>query len=531
MRRSQARLGPSLAVLAALTCAASFAHAAPDARHARTELLRRMDRYFQRNEVDGVVLDARWVLNETEAVRLSVMPQLLGYAELQRQHPKARFRQDIQERADYLVDRLDLVRSGGVFDGMLAYSLLEAYEFTGDPRHLAGARSILEELRGLRSEWILNGGLMAAMAFAREYRRTGDPSYQQDVGDILTDLEPYQHTDGSFPHWCPCSTDVHYTDWMAQELILIARLVDDPRIAPMLERMHSFLEARVGDDGVTRYEAPCPWDPTGCIQRYWSVATGCSIDYDTRGFTNELGYTALVFDHFDSPKLPAVLGFLDGLEDKGVIADKWDYPIPEDDPYWPWTSADTSVVNMSLIFWSLAAIPPGRGAADDLDGLPEEAAPSDMPLARHGDVPGRFVRRQATLVDRWSRMEGVAAAHYCDDAPRAVAAAAPPPMRIDAVTASPARGPITIRCTVPSGGSATLRVHDVGGRLVRAFVIDAPASGVQEVHWDGMDEWGRRCGHGIYFLQLRAGGARASARMILGTPTSSSRVNRFPANP
>jgi hypothetical protein len=487
MHRIPARLGPSLVALFVLACAATSAQAVPDpARQTRAKLLRRLDWFFQRNEVDGVVLDARWVLNETEAVRLSVMPQLLGYAELERRHPSARLRRDIQERADYLVDRLDLVRSGGVFDGMLAYSLLEAYEFTGDPRHLAGARAILDELRALRSEWILNGGLMAAMAFAREYRRTGDPSYAQDVADILTDLEPYQHTDGSFPHWCPGSTDVHYTDWMAQELILIARLVDDPRIAPMLDRMHAFLEARVGDDGVTRYEAPCPQGPPGCVVSYWSWATGCTIDYDTRGFTNELGYTALVFDHFNSPKLPAVLGFLDGLEDAGVIADKWDYPIPEDDPYWPWTSADTSVVNMSLIFWSLAAIVPARGAAED-DPLRDE-----------------------------------------EPRPQPIALATSPSLRIDAVKPNPGRGPITIQCAVPPGRSATLRVHDVGGRLVRTFVLDAPASGIQEVHWDGLDEWGGRCGQGIYFIQLRAGGARSSARLILGAPTSSPRMNRFP---
>jgi hypothetical protein len=48
---------------------------APDPRDA---IVRRMDRYFQRNEMDGVVLDSRWTLNETEAVRLSVTPQLLA---------------------------------------------------------------------------------------------------------------------------------------------------------------------------------------------------------------------------------------------------------------------------------------------------------------------------------------------------------------------------------------------------------------------------------------------------------------------
>jgi hypothetical protein len=311
---------------------------------------------------------------------------------------------------------------------------------------------------------------------------------------------------------------------MAQELILIGRLVDDPRIAPMLDRMHAFLEARVGDDGVTRYEAPCPWDPTGCVQRYWSWATGCTIDYDTRGFTNEIGYTALVFDHFDSPKLPAVLGFLDGLEDGGVIADKWDYPIPEDDPYWPWTSADTSVVNMSLIFWSLAAIPPAHGAAEDLSGLAEAETGSDLPPARHANPPLESVRKPATLVDRWPRMDGVAAARYCDDAPRpATTAAAPPSMRIESVAPNPAPGPITIRLSVPRAGPAMLLIHDVAGRLVRTFVVDAAASGVEEVRWDGLDERGRPCPRGSYFLELEAAGARSSSRLVLVAPPGRSR--------
>src|SRR5207247_10694503 len=42
-------------------------------------ILRRIDGFMQRNESDGVVMDARYVVNETEAVRLSVVSQLLAY--------------------------------------------------------------------------------------------------------------------------------------------------------------------------------------------------------------------------------------------------------------------------------------------------------------------------------------------------------------------------------------------------------------------------------------------------------------------
>jgi hypothetical protein len=438
----------------------------------RIGLLRRMDRYFQRHEMDGVVLDSRWVLNETEAVRLSVIPQLLGYAELARQRRSPRFERDIRERADYLVARLDFVRSGSVFDGMLGDALLQAYEVTNDPRHLAAARSVLAELEAIPpSERILNGGLMAALGFAREYHRTGDEFDRQQVADILTLLGPYQHADGSFPHWCPGSTDVHYTAWMAQELILIGRLIDDPRIDPMLARMTAFLEARVGSDGVPGYSGPCPGNPPGCVLQYWSVATGCSIDYDTRGFTNELGYHALVFEHAASARYGAVMGFIETLENGGTFADKWDYPIDPKDPYYPWTAADTSVVNMSLIFWSLAVIPPA-------------------------------VRHAGPVEEEWPGE---------DDAPQAPVATRSSTLRFEAVTPNPAAGDVSIRLALPQVLPLRVVILDVRGRAVRVF--DAPA-GARAFSWDGKDEQGRACPRGLYFVRARAGDAEARARLV-----------------
>ena len=420
---------------------------APDPRDA---IVRRMDHYFQRNEVDGVVLDSRWVLNETEAVRLSVTPQLLGYVELERRQG-GNYRSDIQDRADYLVARLDQVRSGSVFDGMTAYALLEAYGVTGDARHLAAARVVLDELEAMPADGrILNGGLMTAMGFAAEYARTHDERYATMVHDVIKGLDPYQNEDGSFPHWCGGTEDVHYTDWMAQELILIGRRVDDPRIEPLLARMDAFLEQRVGDDGITRYEAPCPWDTIGCIQSYWSRGTGCSIDDETRAYTNELGYTALLFDHVHSPKLPAVLAFLDSIEDGGTVPDRWEGPIDPKDPYYPWTAADTSVVNMSLLFWSLAAMPPGHGPA----------------------------------------------AHATRGAPAAEIAIAP----------NPSSGTVTLRLDGVPASPLHVMICDARGRLVREL------EGRTVVEWDGRDAMGRRCPAGIYLV--RRSDASVAARLV-----------------
>ena len=406
---------------------------APDPRDA---IVRRMDHYFQRNEVDGVVLDSRWVLNETEAVRLSVTPQLLGYVELERRQG-GNYRSDIQDRADYLVARLDQVRSGSVFDGMLAYALLEAYGVTGDPRHLAASRVVLDELEAMPADGrILNGGLMAAMGFAAEYARTHDERYAAMVHDVIKGLDAYENDDGSFPHWCGGSEDVHYTDWMAQELILIGRRVDDPSIEPLLARMDAFLEQRVGDDGVTRYQAPCPWDTVGCIQKFWSLGTGCSIDVETRAYTNELGYTALLFDHMHSPKLPAVLGFLDSIEDGGVVPDRWEGPIDPEDPYYPWTAADTSVVNMSLLFWSLAAMPPSHGPAAHV-----------------------------------TRSPGIA------------------------IAPNPSSSIVSFRLEDGAGSPVHVTICDARGRLVREIKSGAAMG------WDGRDESGRLCPAGVYLVK------------------------------
>src|SRR5258706_2964323 len=177
---------------------------------------RRIDRFMQIHEVGGVVMDARYVVNATEAARLSVVSQLLAYTELYKVTPSRRVRRDITDRADYLIARLDDVRSGSVFDGMLGYALLEAYAETGERRELDAGASIAGELESLpRTERVLNGGLMGAMALTKYHLMTGDPAAQSFVDDVMASLPAYQHANGSFPHWCACSTDIHYTDWMA----------------------------------------------------------------------------------------------------------------------------------------------------------------------------------------------------------------------------------------------------------------------------------------------------------------------------
>ena len=127
--------------------------AAPPVRRPRDPLipmLHRMDRYFQRHEVDGVTMDSRYSINPSEAIRMSVVCQLLGYTELYRVHPTERVRIDIVQHADYLIGRLADITSHTPFDGMLTYSLLVAYESTGESRFLATGTGLVDALKAIR---------------------------------------------------------------------------------------------------------------------------------------------------------------------------------------------------------------------------------------------------------------------------------------------------------------------------------------------------------------------------------------------
>lgn len=465
-----------------------WARAAPEieARDPLVPMLLRIDRYLQQNETDGVVLDWRWVINETEAVRLSVQPQLLGYVELYRWHPTDRLRQDVVDRADYLLARFAQVRSGTVFDGMLGYCFFEAFEVTGDSRYFDAGRVVIAELEGIsRGELILNGGLMAAMAFAADYRLTGDAVSRGLARTALASLPSFQNADGSFPHWCQGTRDVSYTDWMAMELILIQRRLDDPLISPMLQAMEAFMETRVDSTGNTSYEEPCP-DEQGCTIYYWSLASGCGIDYDTRAFTNELGYSALLFDHLHSPKYRDVMRFAMSRESNGTWADKWDFWPDPSDPYYLWTAADTSVINTSLNFWCLAAALPGRDGGAVAWGPDDGADP----------VPGR---------------RAIPLAAASGGAP---AGALPGLLRLVSVAPNPSRDGFTIRFATLVPEPVSITIFDAAGRRVRTLRLGPVEAGPHETRWDGRDDAGGECGSGIYFARLRDGADVRSVRLL-----------------
>src|SRR5215831_14633128 len=134
-------------------------------------MLRWIDDYLQRFEVDGVTMDWRYSVIPSEEIRQSVVCQLLAYVELSRLDPRSRLRIEVTRHADFLIGRLDSVRSYTPFDGMLAHSLLGAYEITRQQRFLDAGSAVMRDLLAIpTSQCILNGGLMVAMATA-EYTR------------------------------------------------------------------------------------------------------------------------------------------------------------------------------------------------------------------------------------------------------------------------------------------------------------------------------------------------------------------------
>jgi hypothetical protein len=473
--------GLALAMILAGALLPAGATPAPVADRATTDspdpllpMLRRMDRYLQEHQVEGVTMDWRYSVIPSEEIRQTVVCQLLAYVELARIDRRERLQLEITRHADFLLSRLDSIRSNSPFDGMLAYSLLGAYEIVGDPRYLAAGTDVTNDMLAIpTSQCVLNGGLMVAMGTAEYWWLTGNAQAGQKTHDIIAQLAPYQNADGSFPHWCWGSRDIHYTAWMAMELIQIGRRMADSHIAPFLASMSTFLAGRIPPDGRAIYEESCP-DYPGCMRYYYSRMTGCSYDLDSRAWTVEPAYCGLLFDQQGSAKYGPVMAFLDSLEDGGAISDLYAYWPPPSDPEYPWTTADTSVVCMSIALWTLSAT-----VADRV----ERGMSVDLELDDIVSVP-----------------------------PGAPAAPVAKPL---AVAPNPTRGACVLRYSLASARSGSLALYDTDGRVVRTLDSGPLAPGDHAPRWDGRDDAGRALPPGVYFARLRLGDESQTRRITL----------------
>ena len=464
----------ALALVAAGLLSASPTHADPWV-DPLAPIVRRMDRYLQLSQVDGVSMDWRYSVSPSEEIRQTVVCQVLAYVELYRLFPRARLRIEIVRHADFMIGRLADIRSHTPFDGMLGYSLLAAYETTHEQRFLDVGTEVTDEMLAIpTSQCVLNGGLMVAMATAELARLTGSAVAAQKTHDIIAQLVPYQNADGSFPHWCLGSRDIHYTGWMSMEMIHLQRLIDDAHLGAFLGTMTAFLEGRIGPDGRAIYAEPCPGNPS-CTEYYYSRATGCSYDYDSRGWTVEPAYCVLLFDHMGSPKYAPVMTFLASLEDGGTFADLYAYWPPPSDPEYPWTIADTSVVNMSIIFWALAtqvADRARRGVPVDLqldDLIDSTSVPPEPPPLTHETRP-------LTVVP------------------------------------NPVRGGCVLRFSLAVPVEGSLRIYDAVGRCVGVLESGQLAPGFHAPRWEGRGPAGSAAPSGVYFARLRTAAGRDETR-------------------
>jgi IPT/TIG domain-containing protein/flagellar hook capping protein FlgD len=72
----------------------------------------------------------------------------------------------------------------------------------------------------------------------------------------------------------------------------------------------------------------------------------------------------------------------------------------------------------------------------------------------------------------------------------------------------------SIRFELPRSGSARLYVYDLVGRTVKKLVEGEVVSGAHEISWDGRDNAGALVSPGVYLLDLRAEGYRATRRLL-----------------
>lgn len=70
-----------------------------------------------------------------------------------------------------------------------------------------------------------------------------------------------------------------------------------------------------------------------------------------------------------------------------------------------------------------------------------------------------------------------------------------------------------IRFALPEEAVVSVTILDIGGRVVRKLLLDAPyAAGTCEVMWDGRNQSGEVVASGVYFYRLEAATRSAERR-------------------
>jgi len=141
------------------------------------------------------------------------------------------------------------------------------------------------------------------------------------------------------------------------------------------------------------------------------------------------------------------------------------------------------------------------------------------------DVSG-VVDDQEAVYLRWTMGETDLTSHYCGwniDDVEILAHDIIPPETVEPVSElmmsppwpNPFRDDTTIRFSVPSDGSARVRVYNVAGQLVRELPRVRASAGDNLVSWDGRNSEDQRVASGVYFVRVDAAGETASAKVVL----------------
>ena len=85
-----------------------------------------------------------------------------------------------------------------------------------------------------------------------------------------------------------------------------------------------------------------------------------------------------------------------------------------------------------------------------------------------------------------------------------------------ACSPNPSRGLTQIDFHLTENTTVNLSVFDVAGRKVAQLLANrAVCAGPTRGVWDGTDQHGRDAASGVYFARLRAGGAEATAKILI----------------
>ena len=150
-----------------------------------------------------------------------------------------------------------------------------------------------------------------------------------------------------------------------------------------------------------------------------------------------------------------------------------------------------------------------------------ELSPSGGPPAERDGSIGVYVPGEDRMVIFGGATAGgsvndVWSLENLSDTPTAVRPDVPTRFALHGNAPNPFNPTTRIRYDVPAGGAQlTLRVYDVGGRLIRTLVDGFVGAGAQSELWDGRDDAGTSVASGVYFARLNAASFSQSEKMLL----------------